>query len=101
MVTKGLSTSGCDDSKLEVNFLPASISSDRIINKLKMIEQEVHPIAKSLEEGALDFPDKKTRNIAILITDGKEECNMNPCAVSEMYQRKYYFKTFCYRNWLR
>ena len=46
------------------------------------------PLAKSLEEGALDFPDNKTRNIEILITDGKEECNMNPCAVSEMYQRK-------------
>ena len=86
---KGYPPQDCDDSKLEVNFLPASISSDRIINKLKMIRARgTTPIAKSLEEGALDFPDKKTRNIVILITDGKEECNMNPCSVSEMYQRK-------------
>ncbi len=34
---KGFPPQDCDDSKLEVNFLPASISSDRIINKLKMV----------------------------------------------------------------
>ena len=86
---KGYPPQDCDDSKLEVNFLPAAISSERIINKLKMIRARgTTPIGKSLEEGALDFPDNNSRNIVILITDGKEECNMNPCAVSEMYQRK-------------
>ena len=46
------------------------------------------PIARSLEEGAKDFPSGNARNIVILITDGKEECGMNPCAVSRLYQRK-------------
>ena len=46
------------------------------------------PIAYSLEEGAKDFPSEDGRNIVILITDGKEECGMDPCAVSRLYQRK-------------
>ena len=37
------------------------------------------PIAKSLEEAAADFPIDNSRNIVILITDGKEECGMDPC----------------------
>ena len=98
---KGYPPQDCDDSKLEVNFLPASISSDRIINKLKMIRARgTTPIAKSLEEGALDFPDKKTRNIVILITDGKEECNMNHALFLKCIKEKYYFKAFCNRHCL-
>ena len=45
------------------------------------------PIAISLEEGAKDFPLSNSRNIVILITDGKEECGMDPCAVSRLYQQ--------------
>ena len=49
---KGYPPQDCDDSKLEVNFLPATISSERIINKLKMIRARgTTPIGKSLEEG--------------------------------------------------
>ena len=57
--------------------------------KLKMIRARgTTPIARSLEEGAKDFPSGDARNIVILITDGKEECGMDPCAVSRLYQRK-------------
>jgi Ca-activated chloride channel family protein len=45
-------------------------------------------MARSLEEGAKDFPSGNARNIVILITDGKEECGMDPCAVSRLYQKK-------------
>ena len=45
------------------------------------------PLAKSLEEGAKDFPDNNARNIVILITDGLEECGMDPCIISS-YQNK-------------
>ena len=77
----------CDDTHLEVNFLTAFKAADLIKKKLAVIRPRgTTPIAKSLEEGAKDFPDDNARNIVILITDGKEECGMDPCAVSRMYQ---------------
>jgi len=79
----------CDDTHLEVNFLKAEFAVDIIKKKLKVIRARgTTPIARSLEEGAKDFPSDDARNIVILITDGKEECGMDPCAVSRMYQRK-------------
>ena len=78
----------CDDTHLEVNFLKASYAADIIKKKLSVIRSRgTTPIAKSLEEGAKDFPDNG-RNIVILITDGKDECGMDPCAVSRAYQTK-------------
>ena len=79
----------CDDTKLEINFLPSHLAADRIKAKLNMIRARgTTPIAHSLEEGAKDFPNGDARNIVILITDGKEECRMDPCAVSRLYQRQ-------------
>ena len=79
----------CDDTYLEVNFLKAEFAVDIIKKKLKVIRSRgTTPIARSLEEGAKDFPSGDARNIVILITDGKEECGMDPCAVSRLYQRK-------------
>jgi len=46
-------------------------------------------IAYSLQEAAYDFPkDERSRNIVILITDGLEECDGDPCAVSEALQKR-------------
>ncbi len=79
----------CEDTHLEVGFLKANYAVDIIKKKLSVIRSRgTTPIARSLEEGAKDFPDKDARNIVILITDGKEECEMDPCAVSRLYQRK-------------
>lgn len=79
----------CEDTKLVIDFYPSHLVADKIKAKLKEIKaRNTTPIAKSLEEGAKDFPDSKGRNIVILITDGKEECGMDPCAVSRLYQRK-------------
>ena len=78
----------CDDTKLEINFLPSHLASLRMKAKLNMIRARgTTPIAYSLEEGAKDFPSGDARNIVILITDGKEECGMDPCAISRLYQR--------------
>jgi len=79
----------CDDTHLEVNFLKANYAVDMIKKKLSVIKSRgTTPIARSLEEGAKDFPNDNARNIVILITDGKEECDMDPCAVSRFYQRE-------------
>lgn len=78
----------CDDTKLEAPF---SINNhDRIINVLKNLGPKgTTPIAHALEQAANDFPSGgDTRNIIIIITDGIESCDGDPCAVSLALQRK-------------
>jgi len=80
----------CDDTRLEVDFGRSNEIAERIKAKLKMIRARgTTPIAISLEKGAYDFPKTdNSRNIIILITDGIEECNMDPCAVSRLLQKE-------------
>lgn len=78
----------CKDTKLEVPFSPTN--HDKIISRLR----EIRPrgttlIAYSLEQAANDFPpDPNSRNVIILITDGIEECDGDPCAVSLALQKR-------------
>jgi len=78
----------CQDTKLEIPF--AANNNDRIIDRLKYIYPKgTTPIAYSLEQSANDFPrDKNYRNIIIIITDGIESCEGDPCAVSLALQKK-------------
>ncbi len=78
----------CNDTKLEVPF--SKNNHDQIILKLRQIEPKgTTPIAYSLEQAANDFPiDKTYRNIIIIITDGIESCDGDPCAVSQALQKK-------------
>ncbi len=78
----------CDDSKLEIPF--SENNYKKIGNKLKsLVPRGTTPIAISLEKSADDFPPcKDCRNVVILITDGLEECGGDPCAVSQMLQKK-------------
>ena len=87
---KGYPPQDCDDTRLEVDFGSCNIVNDRIKAKLNLIRARgTTPIAISLEKGAYDFPkDENSRNIIILITDGIEECNMNPCSVSRLLQKE-------------
>ena len=79
----------CNDTHLEVDFYKAKKAVNLIKQKLALTKARgTTPIANSLEEAAKDFPIGDARNIVILITDGKEECGMDPCAVSRLYQRK-------------
>jgi Ca-activated chloride channel homolog len=77
----------CDDTKLEVPF--GKENAWLIKQKLnKLSPSGTTPIARSLEACAADFPDKNARNIVLLITDGKEECGGDPCAISAALQSK-------------
>jgi Ca-activated chloride channel homolog len=78
----------CEDSKLEVAF--AKKNHATIINKIKDIKPKgVTPITYSLLQAAKDFPSTQGyRNILILITDGIESCNADPCATSVELQKK-------------
>ena len=79
----------CNDSKLEVPFGPNN--AGRIRQELRFITPKgTTPIANSLELGAKDFPNNcyNCRNIIILITDGIEACDGDPCAVSRALQQQ-------------
>jgi Ca-activated chloride channel homolog len=78
----------CNDTKLEVEFSPDNF--DQIEYVLEgLVARGTTPIALSLEKGAYDFPeDKNSRNIIILITDGVEACDGDPCAVSLALQKR-------------
>ena len=78
----------CKDSKLEVPFSKNNFA--QIKNKIKLVQPKgTTPIAYSLEQSGNDFPDcADCRNIIILITDGEEECDGDPCAVSAALQAK-------------
>ncbi len=70
----------CNDSKLEVAFSPKNAKSIQI--KLdKITPQGYTPIAYSLLQAANDFPkDSLSTNAIVLVTDGEEKCEGDPCA---------------------
>jgi Ca-activated chloride channel family protein len=76
----------CQDTKLEVPF--NINNAHQIKQKLKYLTPKgTTPIAYSLEKAAGDFtPCPDCRNIIILITDGIEACEGDPCAVSRRLQ---------------
>jgi Ca-activated chloride channel family protein len=83
----------CKDTKLEVPFSP-DIRANVAAIKRKLgdiVPRGTTPIAYTLEQCGDDFPSPgspSVRNIIILITDGIEECDGDPCAVSLMLQKK-------------
>ena len=78
----------CSDTKLEVPFSPRNAS--RIRQTLDEIQPKgTTPIARSLAQAPEDFPSCGTcRNIIVLITDGIEACDGDPCEVSLELQKK-------------
>ncbi len=78
----------CSDTRLEVPF--GSNNASRIREILKDINPKgTTPIARSLELAPGDFPPcTNCRNIILLITDGVEACDGDPCQVSMALQRK-------------
>lgn len=77
----------CNDTKLEVPFGPNNFSAIRA--KLNRIEAKgTTPIARSLEASASDFPTPNAKNIIILITDGLEACDDDPCVIAKKLKDK-------------
>lgn len=77
----------CQDTKLEVPFGASNV--DAIKLKIKQIQAKgATPIARSLEAAADDFPDTLQRNFIILITDGLESCDNDPCVIAKKLKEK-------------
>jgi Ca-activated chloride channel family protein len=85
----------CSDTRLEVPF--GKRNGKRIIQEIENIEPKgTTPIARSLEEAGEDFPNcNNCRNIIILITDGIEACDGDPCAIAlSLYNKGIALKPF-------
>lgn len=78
----------CNDTKLEV---PIGLNTNsQIKQKIKaVIPKGTTPIAISLEKAAGDFADcTDCNNVIVLITDGVEACDGDPCAISKKLREK-------------
>lgn len=77
----------CEDTRLEVPF--AAGNHLAIKNRILSIKAKgTTPIARSLEASAGDFPDAESKNIIILITDGLEACDNDPCLIAKKLKDK-------------
>ncbi len=81
----------CKDTKLEAPF--ALNNHENIKSKLANIDPKgVTPLAYSMLQATDDFPESNQyRNVIIIITDGLESCDGDPCKVSVALQRKRIF----------
>lgn len=78
----------CNDTRLEVPFRKNNFTAVKRVLR-GITPKGTTPIARSLERAAYDFPNcDNCRNIIILITDGVEACDEDPCAASRMLQKK-------------
>jgi len=78
----------CKDSKLLLPFAKNNAAKLEMLLKT-LSPQGMTPIAFSIAESAKDFPtDEKSLNSIILITDGDENCEGNPCAASKESSNK-------------
>jgi Ca-activated chloride channel family protein len=80
----------CMDSVLAVPFAPAAINRAPIKLALAAAHARgVTPIAYSLTEAVKDFlPNKDLERTIILVSDGGESCEGNPCAVATVMHRE-------------
>lgn len=81
----------CNDTELRVTFDDAKTNVPKIKDELRAVDcKGTTPIALSLEEaGNNDFPEcENCRNVIILITDGIEACDGDPCAVAKALKSK-------------
>jgi len=77
----------CNDTKLEVPI--GKGNSEAIKNRIQTIQAKgTTPIARSLEAAAGDFPTNTGRNVIILITDGIEACDNDPCVIAKKLKDK-------------
>jgi Ca-activated chloride channel family protein len=78
----------CSDTRLEVPFGSGNIFKIKRVLK-SITPMGTTPIAGSLLKSADDFPPcANCRNIIILITDGVEACDGDPCVVSKRLQKQ-------------
>lgn len=78
----------CEDSRLEIPFARGNFPALKDYIRA-LTPKGTTPLAYSLEQAANDFPDcSNCRNVIMLITDGIEACEGDPCQVAINLQKK-------------
>lgn len=77
----------CNDSKLVVPFGSSNVREFYNVME-KIYPRGITPISYALEQSANDFPNNTDENIIILMTDGEESCNRNPCEIIEKLKQQ-------------
>ena len=76
------SKNDCLDTKLEVPFGQGNASEIRSVLG-RLTPKGITPIAYSLQQAAADFPNRNSKNVILLITDGEESCAFDLCEVAK------------------
>lgn len=85
------SNQDCNDTHLEVPFGPENVPQIKTVLKTTY-PKGTTPIARSLEATINDFtPCSNCRNVVVLITDGIEACDGDPCAISRAMRKNNIF----------
>jgi len=82
----------CNDTKLEVSFGYSNLGRIKKV-LMGLRPMGTTPIARSILRSKNDFPECPTgrcRNVILLITDGIEACEEDPCAASRLLQEEGY-----------
>ena len=76
----------CHDSRLEIRIDTGNVKA--IKRKLDEIRPKgITPLVYSIEKTVGDFGGVPAKNILIVITDGEDACDRDPCSVSLMLQK--------------
>jgi hypothetical protein len=77
----------CSDTRLLVS--PRTIDKQQLIDSINLLEPNGQtPLAHAMEKALDDFPDNGRKNTLVVVTDGLESCNGDPCAVAAEAARR-------------
>jgi len=80
----------CQDTRLLVPFAPLAKNRDKIRELLDNINARgFTPITHVLGLAAADFPDTAKENVIILVSDGRETCEGDPCVLARQLKEKH------------
>jgi hypothetical protein len=78
------SQKNCQDSNLALPFGPAGAAAAGIAGHVDAVKAQGYtPIAYSLQQAANDFPADAKDRVIVVVSDGKETCQGDPCAAAK------------------
>jgi hypothetical protein len=74
----------CEDTELMVGFAPAAANREAILDRTQAIRAQGYtPITKVIQLAAGDIAGEEGERVVVLISDGKETCEGDPCAAAK------------------